>query len=101
MKHWSEEQITCFIQGEKLTLQGFNDLDPEIILKGQQLIESIILDRQLFVIAYKKSNTKWEPIGPMSYAAYFDMMKVSARNFACHPVNYRTLAEFDKVATTQ
>jgi hypothetical protein len=107
-REWTQEEIMSCINGEKLALKGDVEDNQAFTFMATQMIDSLKRKPDLFVVAYRHQGddyndySQWEEVGIMNFDDYYKMLNEdtlkNSRMYACHPVNFNTLKEFDAIA---
>lgn len=97
MREWKNHEIRTLIKSEALALEGAKEINMLKLGLSGELTDELKANPDLFVVAYSKEGG-WHPIGTMTYLDYDELMVKNPSGYACHPVNFESLDEFDALA---
>lgn len=99
MRNWTRDEVEKLIESERLAVKGAPTMDIALLQKAEQLDHSLRMNQELYVIPYHKENDGWQRKQPMTFNDYSELILSAPSQWACHPVNFETLEEFDVLAT--
>lgn len=73
----------------------------ELLKQAEQLDQELRMNQELYIIPYHKENNQWVRKEPMTFYEYSELIAYAPSQWACHPVNFKSLREFDTIATQQ